>query len=40
MNFNDKERLRILFREPQFFMDVEDKMTLAEDTIFVIEIDR
>ena len=40
MSFIDKDRLRIQFTEPWFFKDREDKMTLENDQIISVEIDR
>ena len=40
MDTNNKDRLRILFIEPWFFMDKEDKVTLRDDTIFYTDIEK
>ena len=40
MDANNKDRLRIFFMQPWFFMDVDDKVSLQEDTIFYIDIEK
>ena len=40
MSFADKDRLRIQFIEPEFFKDKEDKMTVENDQILTIKIDK